>query len=232
MMRSGFLYAAAVALSLWMSAGSASAAIIVSSNASGGFGEPASGGTPLVLGYTFSAAGESVVISATGTVFMLAPDMAPAGPDGVTQTRAPILGPFPFAYTPLEEKLVDAGTPPPITDPTSTVLNVGGLFAAFVPESLATTPGFLPLDSDLTAVGIPSSALFLVGSGPIGFVASGPGRLYFGVNEPYVSNNAGQFEVTVGPGTVSAVPEPSTFALFAASAVCMAGINCFRRRGR
>lgn len=201
---------------------SASAALMVGAGANGRFGTPESGGTGLVEGWVFTGAGETVTITATGTINIGGGPAGDTGPDGLDLSRGVIIGGFPEAYTPLEEQLVDASVPVPTTDHASTVLDVGALMAAFVPESVASAPGFAPLDDDVSLIGIPSGALFLVGSGPTTFTSPGAGRLYFGINEPFVSNNSGAFSVDVSP-----VPEPGTLLLV----VSLVGLGAILLRG-
>ena len=142
--------------------------------------------------------------------------------------RSFIMGPFPQAYTPLEEALVDAGIPPPISIPSSIVTNIAALIGAFVPETVASQPGFQPRDEDIASIGIPSSALFLIGSGLLSFTALGPGQLFLGINEPFVSNNSGSFQVTITPQQV--IPEPPSLALWGIGIIGLFGCS-WQRKG-
>jgi T5SS/PEP-CTERM-associated repeat protein len=174
-------------------------AVLVPAQASGFFGFPSAGAADLVPAYTFTDAGQQVTINATGTIYLVTPS-SPTNANGLTLQRSFIIGGAPSGFLPLEEVLVDAGSPVPITDGSSTILNVGALIGAFVPESIAAQPNFVPRDEDVVTagqVGISSSGLFLVGAGPVSFTAPGPGRLYLGINEPFVSNNAGSFAVGI-----------------------------------
>ncbi|MGE3818777.1 MAG: hypothetical protein AB7I30_05030 [Isosphaeraceae bacterium] len=201
--------------------------VVVGARANGGFGSPVDGPLNMVAGHTFTAAGDVVTIHASGLIDINTLISAIVGPDGSTTARSDLIGPFGSAYTPLEEKLVDAGTPPPISDGTSPVLNVGALIGAFVPQSIVSNPQFTPFDEDVVPVGISSPSLFLIGSGPVQFTAPGAGTLFLGINEPFVSNNAGSFSVTI-----LAVPEPSstTLALTGAAALLAVRLAGWSRR--
>jgi hypothetical protein len=177
----------------------ASVAVVVPANASGFFGSPSAGATDFVLGYSFSEAGEQVALTTTGTIRLVSPLMK-TDADGATTKRRFIIGSAGSAYLPLEEAAVDAGIPVPITDGHSKIDGVGALIGAFVAESTAAQPTFAARDEDaigLGQIGITSGALFLIGTGPFTFTAPGPGRLYLGINEPFVSNNDGAFNVSI-----------------------------------
>jgi hypothetical protein len=188
----------------------AAAPVYVSGRAGGSFGSPVSGSFDFVEGHQFTAAGESVTISATGIVYGLGLSN-PSGPDGWTVWRPIVAG-----YTPLEEFLVDTGTP--VGSLPTYIPNVAALIGAFVPEATASNPLFVARDEDFATVGIPSSALFLIGAGPFVYTAPGAGRLYLGINEPYMSNNNGGLDVTIAAGPP--VPEPSAVLLLGLAAAC------------
>jgi hypothetical protein len=210
-----------------LSGGARGAFITVGSTASGGFGTPVSDASNLVMGYAFTGAGQSITIDAGGSIDIGAenPGVYVTGPAGLTLERSLIIGGFGSAYTPLEEELVDSGNPPPISDGSSIVLNVGALFGAFVPQSLVDTPGFVPFDSDSVAVGVGAASLFLVDDIPYTFTSTGAGVLYFGINESFVGNNSGSFSVEI-----TAVPEPSSLALAGLGTLGLMGYVHNRRR--
>jgi hypothetical protein len=187
------------------------ATVSVPATAGGGFGlvhlSPVLGSTNFIVGYLFSQTGQTIEIKSSGLINIGISTLA--GPDGLTLTRGVIDG-----YTPIEEGLLDFGVPVPIGDMDSTVLNVSALIGAFIPESRASEPGFVPLDSDIVegSRGIFSSDLFLIGNG-LTFVAPGEGRLYLGINEPYMLNNSGSFSVSVTPVPESSSVMPILFGL-------------------
>ena len=183
------------------------ATVSVPATAGGGFGSPVLASTNFIVSYLFSQTGQTIEIKASGLIDIGISTLA--GPDGLTLTRGVIAG-----YTPLEEGLLDFGVTVPIGDMDSTVLNVSALIGAFVPESRASEPGFVPLDSDIVegSRGIFSSDLFLIGNG-LTFVAPGEGRLYLGINEPYMINNSGSFSVSMTPVPESSSVMPILFGL-------------------
>lgn len=204
---------------LLVGARSPALSVTIGPMASGGFGEPVSGAGALVPGQEFAAAGEAVEIVVTGTLF-LAPGAFATGPDGIPLERQLFGVP---GFTPLEEKLVDAGTPPPIGVGGDVAPSVGAAMGAFVPAGVASAPGFSALDDDFAPLGISSSQLFLIGAGPFLFVSPGPGTLFLGVNDMFVSNNSGAFTATLVP-----IPEPGTSALVGLG---LLGLAARRRRG-
>jgi hypothetical protein len=166
----------------------------------GAFSTPTSG-EDLAPAFTFTSAGEMIVITATGLISLAPGAVDNVSPDGIApQDRATVLG---GGYFPLEEAFVDSGGTLPALAPLG-----GALFGAFVSASVVSNPSFTPKDEDLVSVGIASSALFLVGSGPVSFSAPGPGSLFFGVNDPRGDNNTGSYT-----GTLNPVPEPTTLFL-------------------
>lgn len=176
--------------------------------ANGHFGAPANQ-VSLVAGKVFTAAGQKVEITASGLINLMSGNaIYTVGPDGGSFTRQPFIGGIlGNVVFPLEEALFDDGDPandPEFANGSAPVSNVGAVFGAFVPLSVTTDPGFLPLNEDPVvlnasppASGIPSDAIFLIGAGPHEFTAPGPGTLYLGINEPFVTNNIGAFSVEV-----------------------------------
>lgn len=163
--------------------------VIVDAKASGKFGAPTSSAIPFVRGYEFTRAGESLAIIANGTATF--GEGLSGGPNGLTTARSIIAG-----YTPLEEIEIDSGATTEAALP-GQALNVGALIGAFIPTSRTSAPGFQPNDADTLANGIDSADLFLVGS-ISAFIAPEPGTLYLGINEAWMANNSGSFEVFLG----------------------------------
>lgn len=196
----------------------------VGSRNTGGFGEPNNDFEDMVLGPSFSAAGEQLQIMASGLI-SLYEDTWTSGPSGINY--ALYRSGDESCYWPLEEAAVEAGSlviPRPLPD---TIL-AGQLMAAFVPESTVVQSGFMPRDNDLVSVGIASTQLFPIGSGPYVFTAPGPGRLYLGVNDCYGADNntAGYgFNVDITP-----VPEPCAIVLLGAGVVSLLAYAWRRRR--
>jgi hypothetical protein len=192
----------------------------VNGQANGMFGEisPGPTGLNLIHAFDFTSAG-TILISAAG-VISIAPGVLDNVPPGgePPQVRAAVLG---TGYLPLEEAFVDAGGTLPALAP-----QAGALMGAFVSASIVSNPSFIPTDEDFVSVGIPSSALFFVGSGPTTFSAPGPGSLFFGVNDPRADNNIGSFTATLEP-----VPEPATLLLFGTTAAGL-GLARWRQRRR
>ncbi len=168
--------------------------IMVGSRKSGGFGWENPGWQEMVYAWTFTQAGEQIAIKGSGT-FMIGPEGPAVGPGGVSMGPPGHNRPN---YLPLEEPLIDAGLDPSQLPPT--VEHAGALMGAFVPESISSSPLFVPIDEDLVApgeFGITSDSLFLIGEGWYIFVAPEPGQLYLGVNDQWVENNSGAFDVTL-----------------------------------
>ncbi|HZZ29200.1 MAG TPA: hypothetical protein VFE46_14475 [Pirellulales bacterium] len=184
--------------------------IQVAATASGEFGIPESGAVPMVSAFTFTAAGQQVQLSANGTI-NLDPELT-TGPNGISVPRSIIIGGLSQGqgYTPLEEGIMDGGGSVPTTDGSSTVTELGSLMGAFVPAASVSASGFSAIDSHLATggKGINSTAIFFVGVGPLTVTAPGPGTLYLGIDESFVSNNTGHFSATV-----TVVPEPSALQL-------------------
>lgn len=194
----------------------------VDARASGMFGQTSAPSTgpdlDLIHAFDFTSAGP-IFITATGLISLLPGVFDNIPPDGGAPVdRATLLG---GGYFPLEEAIVDSGGTLPALAPQG-----GALMGAFVPASIVANPSFIAKDEDLVSVGIPSSALFFVGSGPTAFSAPGPGSLFLGINDPRASNNVGSFTATLEP-----IPEPATLLLFGTTAAGL-GLARWRQRKR
>ena len=217
-----------------ISATTTAATIQVNSAATGSFGQLNNNnsdiGDGLVLGWTFSDAGETITVTSTGLINLFdrtdnPPDLPDNDPDGIAFTVGTV-GLDTESFTPLEQSLVDSGALSIPRDSDDTLQNVGALMGAFVSSSLSMDPSFKPRDSstlDAGSLGIDAGALMLVGTDGFTFVSPGPGGFYFGINDLAPFNNR---NITEGGFTVSIVPEPSTFSVFAISIAVIS----FRRR--
>jgi hypothetical protein len=156
------------------------ATVVVPGNASGGFGNPSSGYVPLISALKVCGRGTIIISYKSGTVTDCGLN---AGPKGVTYVLEP------WDQMPLQEVV---GTL------SGTVPNLNALIGAFVPASTVKTTGFAAVDGTkaLAPVGIPPNALFFVGIYATVEV-NGPGTLFLGINDGYVSDNGGSFTVTV-----------------------------------
>jgi len=76
--------------------------------------------------------------------------------------------------------------------------NLDALIGIFVPQSRTTHNGFNPLDGTkgLTRIGIMPNQVFFIGEGKT-FDVTEAGTLYLGINDCYVSDNGGGFNVEV-----------------------------------
>ena len=156
------------------------AAVVVPGNATGGFGNPATGYVPLISALKVCSRGTIIISYKSGTVTDCGVN---AGPKGITWVLEP------WDQMPLQEAV---GTL------SGTVPNLNALIGAFVPASTVETSGFAAVDGTkaLAPVGIPLNALFFVGKYATVEV-NGPGTLFLGINDGYVDDNGGSFTVTV-----------------------------------
>lgn len=183
-----------------LSSAALSQEVTVPGTASGGFDFIDTVGSTagqLVPGFTFSAP-NTVVISAGGGPISLEPtdQIVSPGPDGTFCVAED--GGLCTCSFPLELAISEAPGGPtiPRTPPHD---DVGALMGAFVPEEVITPGPFFPFDEDRlppSEAGIPSTDLFLIGSGPFEFSAPGPGTLFLGINDCFASNNVGSYSVT------------------------------------
>jgi len=206
--------------------------VTVGAQATGGFGRsygfaggPSSGGLPLVAGWTFTAAGQMISISATGTINIA--DQYNPGPNGVPVVIDGVVA-APNSFTPLEQEAVLQGTLALPRPEGASVPEVGALMGAFVPAGTASNSNFVPADpATLVApqIGIDPATLFLIGAGPYTFTSQGAGTLYLGINEWFPSNNTGSFTVSLSAVSklgLLAVPEPGGLALAAGAGITIA----------
>lgn len=173
----------------------------------GQFGAPLSGNVAFAADTDLLSPGNTYQITATGTVTTGGFPVGPDGLDGIS--RGSLIGGFTEGFTPLEEGILDSGGFVPANDPMSTVDDFLALIAVFVPTATEAAPGFLAINVDAGG-SLQSTDLFLVGNSTL-FTASEQGRLYFGVNEGFTSNNGGAFTVT----TQAVVPEPRSTTILA-----------------
>lgn len=191
--------------------------VVVDGKANGGFG-------PLLGGHLFVPAkkemvvaavllaGETVIIEATGEI-----NIATNSPGGIFTPPEGLdfsgdQRPSPFYYFPLEEAAVDAGGLSVPVPPDVDLYKIGALFGAFIPLRTVHTNNFIARNDDpdpdfenfpgqinepVPMGAIPSDSLFHIGSGPYSFEAPEDGTLFLGVNDASVSNNAGEYTVSV-----------------------------------
>jgi hypothetical protein len=216
---SSILATSALALALTAAAASA-ATLSVSATANGMFGNLVTGTNTFVAGPSL-AAGETVQITATGTITLGENLTTDANGVDVDSSSGKV---FSFEFTPLEEAALDAGG----SDDTL-MENLGALIGAFVPTAEVTASDFRASDEDISYGRLSSSALFFVGTS-LTYTAAEAGTLFFGINEGYVLNNSGAFSVTVEPSNVSTVPLPAGLPLLAGALALGAGVSR-RRRG-
>ena len=173
------------------------ATFTVDSMANGGFGftnivEPFE---PLAEGPLLES-GQQIQISATGLVDPGGGAVTPSGPDG---------RPFDFTNVDGASPLLEALGLSNVLDPNSIAL-----LGYFVPASQGDVEAF-----DIDQGGdLPVSGLFLVGSS-FSYTAPEAGTLFFGINDPRVSNNSGAYNVTVSDPNVVPLPA-STYLLLGA----------------
>lgn len=198
------------------------ASISVDANRNGGFGAPLSNSGTFVdlIASDLLDSGTTYEISATGQIVIGDTFMSP--PNGITLERSLLLGNQPEAFTPLEEGIIDGGGSVPISDGQSSVAAVGALIGIFVSDTLENSVGFDASDAD-SGGSLLSADLFLVGSSTT-FTPTVAGKLYFGVNEAFVSNNSGSFLVSI-----NAVPEPTSAILACFSIVLVSSCRKGKR---
>lgn len=186
----GFCSSAALMLTMLVLIVSATTAaaqtpVFVPGNVSGCFGNPDTGcSVPLVRALTVSGPGTITVTYVSGMVNWGGGDVGPNG--------GPYVNGDGFQF-PLQEARGIASN--------KKLGNIAALFGVFVPQSRVQRAGFSALDGtkNVTKVGIMPCNLFFIGTGKT-FPVSEAGTLYLGINDWYVGDNGGGFNVTVtGP---------------------------------
>jgi hypothetical protein len=169
----------------------AQTSVSVPGNAGGCFGNNPGGGNsecvPFVSALTVSGPGTITITYVSGIVHWVIPNGNTAGPDGVSCPTVDCG----VSQTPLLEA---QGVQPT----NGTIEHVAGLIGVFVLQGRVQTAGFQPLDGtkDVAPVGIFPNGLFLVGRTKT-ITATEAGTLFLGINDWYVIDNGGAFNVTV-----------------------------------
>jgi hypothetical protein len=156
--------------------------IFVPGTTNGCFGNPVDECIPLVAALTVRGPGSVTVTYVSGTVTDAGVN---TGPDGVSWID-------PRFQIPLQEK---HGVW------LKKMTHLDGLIGVFVPQSRVLRNGFNALDGtkQVTHVGITPDRLFFIGTGKT-FRVKEAGTFFLGINDCWVSDNGGGFNVTVtGP---------------------------------
>jgi len=170
---------------------SAQTSVSVPGNAGGCFGNNPGGGNsecvPFVSALAVSGPGTITITYVSGIVHWVMPNANTAGPEGVS---CPTVN-CGVSQTPLLE---GRGVQPT----NGTIHAVAGLIGVFVPQERVQAPGFQALDGtkNVAAVGIMPGDLFLVGRSKT-ITVTEAGTLFLGINDWYVPDNGGAFNVTV-----------------------------------
>ena len=179
--------------------------VTVPSSATGGFESSKGCFSGMVPAFTFERAG-TVLITGGGSFNLAGRVVSPGG-----DSFSPALVAVPLQQVPEKGGVSNnffAGTG-----------HVGGLMGAFVPESVVSTPGFQPVDDNISRTGISSSSLFFIGGGRFEFHAPGPGTLFLGINGPGDCGDSGSFSVSLEiPIQAIIFPKPLADSLSAANA--------------
>ena len=156
--------------------------VFVPGNASGFFGNPADEINPLVAGITVTGPGTITVTYVSGVVYDVGCPSKGCGPNGVTCKGC---AQFPL----LEAKGVL---------PSGAKYHLDALVGVFVPACRVNSPGFTPVDGTkgVVPVGIMPGGLLFIGTGRT-IPVTQAGTLYLGINDNWVSDNSGGFNVTV-----------------------------------
>jgi len=155
--------------------------VFVPGNASGFFGNVADIQVPLIPAITVSGASWITVTYVSGTVTDCCG--VDTGPDGVPWDVG--LG----SQLPLQEQHGVAF---------AKANNLDALIGVFVPQKIVQRKGFKALDATkaVAYVGIMPNGLFFIGTGKK-IWAGQAGTLFLGINDCWVSDNGGGFNVTV-----------------------------------
>lgn len=154
--------------------------IFVPGNANGYFGNPVDLNIPLVPALVVTGPGTITVTYVSGTV--TDSGGVNTGPDGVSCSGC--------AQLPLLEA-VGAGQ-------VKEAPGLDSLIGVFVPAARVSRPGFNAIDGtkNATPVGILPNTLLFIGTGKT-FSVTQAGTLFLGINDNWVSDNGGGFNVTV-----------------------------------
>jgi hypothetical protein len=170
----------------------AQTSVFVPGNAGGCFGNNPGGGNyqcvPFVPALTVSGPGTITITYVSGIVTWT--PCCTTGPLGVTcSASGPPTG-CGLSQTPLSESRG--------TQPKKTIIKIGALIGAFVPQARAQAEGFQPLDGskNVAPVGIMPGTVFFIGTGRT-ITVTEAGTLFLGINDWYVPDNSGGFNVTV-----------------------------------
>jgi hypothetical protein len=156
--------------------------LFVPGTASGYFGQPQDQAVPFVLAVTVSGPATITVTYISGTVTDCCG--INAGPNGVRYNGGAYNEQFPLQ----EKKGISWGW----------VNNADALIGVFVSQSRVNTPGFTAIDGTkaATRVGITPGGLFFIGTGKT-FDVTEAGTLFLGINDVWVGDNGGGFNVEV-----------------------------------
>ncbi len=163
-----------------MSPARAQVQVTVPGNASGHFGNNADLTIPLVPAISVNGPSSITITYVSGTVTDCCG--VNTGPNGVPWDAT-------GAQSPLEEASAFAG---------GTIPDLDSLVGVFVTKWRVSRSGFKAIDGtkNVTPVGIHPGLLFFIGEGKT-IQTDGPGTLYLGINDWYVSDNGGAFVVSV-----------------------------------
>lgn len=170
----------AVLIALTTIAGHAQTDLFIPGNASGYFGNPMVGQMPFVSAVTVKGSATITVTYTSGTITDI--NGVNTGPDGVDCNYC--------AQLPIEEATGFLQT--------GTAHHLDALIGVFVPSWRVNHAGFSPIDGTkgVAEIGIMPDGLFFIGTSKT-FKVSGAGTLYLGINDNWVSDNGGGFNVTV-----------------------------------
>ncbi len=173
----------------------AQTSVFVPGNAGGCFGNNPGGGNsecvPFVPALTVSGPGTITVTYVSGLVTWT--PCCTTGPLGVSCPAKGAPTGCGLSQTPLAESRG--------TQPKKTIIKIGALIGAFVPQVRAQAEGFQPLDGskNVVPVGIMPGTVFFIGTGRT-ITVTEAGTLFLGINDWWVPDNSGGFNVTVtGP---------------------------------